>query len=72
MGGTGYHHVKQNKPDSERQILHAYRTCGIWIFLKKNYGGRRKSGPGKGGAENIIWRYKYNESTFYAYVKMLK
>jgi hypothetical protein len=59
--GSGYPCVEQDKPSSERQILHVF--AHMWTLnLKKNYnmitkegllggpaGGRRRKGEGDGG-----------------------
>jgi hypothetical protein len=39
MDGTGDHHVKQNNPDSEKQISFSL-ICRIQIFLKRHQSTR--------------------------------
>jgi hypothetical protein len=47
MDGTGGHHVKQNKPDSERQIL--------YVFCHMSYPGKKKDHKSTRGT---IWEKK--------------
>jgi hypothetical protein len=49
IDGTGDHHVKQNKPDSERQILHILSHMCI-IELKSNKKTRMYKGD--------YWEYR--------------
>jgi hypothetical protein len=57
IDGTEDHHVKQNKPDSERKILHI--LSHMWIIeLKSN----KKTRMYKGDYwEGTSWREKGNE-----------
>jgi hypothetical protein len=57
MDGTANHHVKQNKPDLERQILHVLSQMQNLDFFFKDirgdYLGRRRPGG------------EHNQSTLY-------
>jgi hypothetical protein len=60
--GTGNHHVKQNKPDSEKQISPAFFS---------NVESRLKNKQCEGGEVRVtVIRSKYNRSTLHACVKM--
>jgi hypothetical protein len=76
MDETGDHHVKQNKPSSERQILHIFshmqnldlkRSIYIYIYIYIwDYLGET-AGGGKGKRE--VRGREYDQSALYAHME---
>jgi hypothetical protein len=70
MDGTEDHHVKQNKPDSERQVSHVFSH--MWNVKEMKVEGTLL-GEEEGNREwdkRALWRGEHDQSMLYACIKM--
>jgi hypothetical protein len=77
MDGTGDHHVKWNKPNSEKQVSHFLSYAESGLKEKKRHESKkgdslvrgREWARGKRGdkKDRVIWG-KYDQSTLYTWV----
>jgi hypothetical protein len=69
MNGTKNHHIKWNKPDWERQVLHVLSHMQILGLKKMN------NTLGMGTSKGERWKERiegdeYDQSTSYTHIKM--
>jgi hypothetical protein len=78
MDGARDHHVKQNKPDSERQISHAFFQMGSLLFKKdinvekELFRKRKATTGGEVRQERVVGGCEYDPSTSCTCMKMIQ